>query len=266
LALFSQWAVFPSERAFYRYALRHLRSAFPRLPARSQFNRLLRHHQVAITALALELAERLGAAQALYEILDSTALPIRNAKRRGRGWLPGLADIGYSPRLGWYAGFHLLAAVTPTGVITGFGFGPASTSDRALAETFFARRRQPDARLPSVGRPATGPYLTDTGFSGRRLLARWRQAYGSQVICSPQRQSRRRWPKAWRRWLAGRRQVVETVVDRLVATWGLQRERPHTLSGLQARLVAKVGLHNFCCWLNWELGRPLLAVADLLTW
>jgi hypothetical protein len=43
LALFSQWRQFESERAFYRYALRRLRSAFPTLPERSQFNRRLAH-------------------------------------------------------------------------------------------------------------------------------------------------------------------------------------------------------------------------------
>src|SRR5215472_8221477 len=43
LALFSQWRQFESERAFYRYAVRHLRSAFPSLPERSQFNRRLAH-------------------------------------------------------------------------------------------------------------------------------------------------------------------------------------------------------------------------------
>jgi hypothetical protein len=38
LGLFGQWACFPSERAFYRYAQRHLRVAFPTLPHRTQFN------------------------------------------------------------------------------------------------------------------------------------------------------------------------------------------------------------------------------------
>ena len=32
LAVFGQWSQFESERAFYRYAERHLRSAFPNLP------------------------------------------------------------------------------------------------------------------------------------------------------------------------------------------------------------------------------------------
>jgi hypothetical protein len=31
-------------------------------------------------------------------------------------------------------------------------------------------------------------------------------------------------------------------------------------------LAAKVGLHNFCCWLNRQAGRPPLAVADLIDW
>ena len=39
LAVFGQWSRFESERGFYRYAERHLRSAFPSLPAREQFNR-----------------------------------------------------------------------------------------------------------------------------------------------------------------------------------------------------------------------------------
>ena len=42
LCLFGQWACFPSERAFDRYAQHHLRAAFPTLPHRTQFNRLLR--------------------------------------------------------------------------------------------------------------------------------------------------------------------------------------------------------------------------------
>jgi hypothetical protein len=35
LAIFSRWSRFSSERDFYRYAMRHLRGAFPTLPHRS---------------------------------------------------------------------------------------------------------------------------------------------------------------------------------------------------------------------------------------
>jgi hypothetical protein len=35
---------------------------------------------------------------------------------------------------------------------------------------------------------------------------------------------------------------------------------------LRSRLAARVALHNFCMWLNKQLGRPLLSFADLLGW
>ena len=62
------------------------------------------------------------------------------------------------------------------------------------------------------------------------------------------------------------RQIVETVIGRLRHTFGLERAQPHTLAGFQARLAAKVALHNICCWFNREDRRLLLAVADLRAW
>lgn len=136
LALFGQWAHFQSERAFYRYAQQHLRAAFPDLPDRGQFNRLMRAHRDSITSFGLHLVQMMQAQNCSYEVLDSTGVPTRDAKRRGAGWLAGQADIGWSTRLGWYEGFHLLLCVNPVGVITGFGFGSASTHDQPLASTF----------------------------------------------------------------------------------------------------------------------------------
>ena len=266
LAVFSQWAPFRGERGFYRYAQQHLRSAFPTLPQRSQFNRLVRRYRDAIAAVFRHLVEQLAAATAPYEALDSTAVPTRNYKRRGRGWLVGQADLGWSNRLGWYEGFHLLLAVPPTGVLTGFGFGPASTHDQLLAETFFALRRTPSPALPTSGAPAAGPYVADSGFAGRARQQRYAAVYGAQVLCPPKRTSRHPGTPAYRRWLAGLRQIVETVADKLQTAFGLLQERPHALTGFQARLVAKAALHNFCIWLNERYGRPRLAFADRIDW
>jgi hypothetical protein len=80
----------------------------------------------------------LAAQRCPYEALDSSGIPAREAKHRGAGWLPSLAAIGWSNRLGWYEGFHLVLAVNSLGMLTGFGFGPASTKAQPLAETFFA--------------------------------------------------------------------------------------------------------------------------------
>lgn len=266
LALFGQWAQFPSERAFYRYAEHHLRAAFPTLPHRSQFNRLQRLFADVISAFSLFLVEVMDAQNCLYERIDSSGIATRDAKRRGVGWLAGQADIGWSNRLGWYEGFHLLTSVAQTGVITGFGFGPASAHDQRLMETFLAARASPTQRLPTVGAKAQGVYLADKGFAGDKPHTAWRERFGAEVITPPHQTSHRQWPKEWRRWLASLRQLVETVYDKLLHAFRLARERPHTLSGFQARLAAKVGLHNFCIWLNGSLQRPPLAFAELINW
>jgi hypothetical protein len=274
LALFSQFGIFPSEHAFYRYALRHLLPAFPNLPNRTQFNRLVRRYYAAIAAFALYLARLLKAKEPhnyLYEALDTSAVPVRDAKRRGAGWLAEYTNIGYSGRIGWYQGFHLLTSVTPVGVVTGWGFGMASSKDQPLAESFFAARALPRQLklkyICSVGMQANVPYVADTGFEGRPNHKRWRLLYGAELICPPHPYTRsRRWGGAMRRWLSSVRQIVETVYDKLHNFFGLQRERPHQMDGFHARLAATIGLHNFCIWLNTQLGRPHLAFADLLDW
>ena len=266
LAMFGQWQGFGSERGFSRYAQCHLRAAFPQWPTREQCNRQMRQHHEALVAFFLPLVQLLAAQPCPYEALDSAGIPTRDAKRRGAGWLPGLAAIGWSNRLGWYEGFHLLLAINPVGVMTGFGFGAASTKAPPLADTFFALRRWPQPGLPSVGAPALGPYIVDKGFEGRVTHVVWRQTYGAQILCPPKRHSKTPWPKALRRWRAGMRQIVETVYDKLCHTWRLDRERPHELRGFRARLAAKIALHNFCIWLNEHRGRPRLAFTDLVAW
>jgi len=80
-------------------------------------------------------------------------------------------------------------AVTPDGVITGFGFGMASTKDQPFAATFFAARHTPQERLTSVGHPACGPYVVDTGFEGDSNHHTWVARYHAEVICPPRRTS-----------------------------------------------------------------------------
>jgi len=281
LALVAQWGRFASERGFYRVATTTLRAAFPCLPDRTRYNRLLRAHRDAITHVGQTLGALLVQTRepdALYEVLDTTAVPTRNFKRGGsaRSWLAGQAALGHSTRLGWFEGLRLLAAVTPQGVLTGFGVGPGNAKEQALTEVFLAARA--DARLatalPSVGQharaSAPGCYVADAGFHGQAAHARWAARYAAQVVTPPGgnwlRTSRERWPRAWRRWLSRHRQIVETVFERLLFTCRLSRERPHTLAGFTARLAATAALYNACLTLNHQLGRPLLAFADLVAW
>jgi len=139
-------------------------------------------------------------------------MPVRDAKRRGYGWLAGRADIGWSNSLGWYEGFSLLTVVELSGMITGFCFGAASTADQPLAETFFELRANPDSRLISVGSAFSGTYVAEKGFEGVENRLRWLESYGADLIHSPKRNSKKRsWSKGLRRWVAVLRQIVEIV-------------------------------------------------------
>jgi hypothetical protein len=266
LVIFGQWSRFRNQRDFYRFAEKRLRPAFPSLPHRSQYNRLARQHRSAIVAFFRSLVELLEARHTPYEILDTSGVPVRNVKRRGNGWLAGMANIGWCTRLGWFNGFRLLLASNPEGAITGFGFGQGSAKEQPLAETMLALRQQADPAIASVGRPALGPYVVDTGFEGVDNHRRWRIHYKADIICKPKSNSKKAWPKAWRRWLHSIRQMVETVYANLIEYFRLDKERPHDITGFQTNLAAKMALHNFCIWLNKQLGRAPLAFADLLGW
>lgn len=265
LALVSRLPNFHSGRHFYDYVEQHVRPLFPTLPHRTQFVRqVLRLHRV-ITRLALTVADQLASGP--YEVLDSTAVPLRNRARRGRGWLPGIVDVGSSSRWHWYAGVHLLTSVSPAGVATGFGCAPASVNDRVLAESFFAARSGHDPELASAGHPLTGIYLADTGFGGQACEQRWSERYGAFVLSPPQSDRKtRRWTRETQRWAGRHRQIIETVFARIQGVFRLGSDRPHTLAGLLATIASVMAIHNLTILLNRQHHHPPLSSVHLVDW
>lgn len=264
LGIYQQHWKFRSERSFYDYADKNLRDYFPNLPDRSQYNRLFRQHWRSTVAFWQSLVDCTQAQRGVFEALDSVPAPVRNIKRAGEGRFAGIANIGWSTRLGWYEGFHVLVSANSVGFITGFGFGAASEKDQPLADTFLGLRRFPQDALPTVGCYTSAYYFADNGFEGRATFLHWQQDYGATVISAPPRSQKEAWPESWRKWFSGLRQIIETVYDKLLNWFGLGKDRPHDLSGFHARLAAKVALHNFMIYLNLQLGRPALAFANLL--
>ena len=50
---------------------------------------------------------------------------------------------------------------------------PVASKTQTLAEDFFAFRRWPHSRLPTLGTPTRGWYAADKGFEGREAGRRW---------------------------------------------------------------------------------------------
>jgi hypothetical protein len=267
LSIFGQWSHFSSERGYWRFAERRLRPLFPTLPDHSQFVRQQRQQERLLAGFFQHLARQLQAPESPFEILDRVAVATRHVGRRGSEWLAGYAAIGYSNRLGFFHGLQLLTAISADGVLTGFGVGAGNSKDQPMAESFLALRDQADGRFPSVGAAAgSQTYVVDKGFSGPKLHQHWRIEYGATIVCAPQRRHGPRWSRPLRRWLASLRQIIESVHEKLLQCFRLERERPHTMGGFFTRLAAKAALHNFCIWLNRQHGRPNLAFADLIDW
>ncbi|MEZ4563731.1 MAG: hypothetical protein R2853_13445 [Thermomicrobiales bacterium] len=147
-------------------------------------------------------------------------------------WFPDAAAIGSCGRLRWFEGFRPLLCSTVDGIITGWGGGTATSSERALAETFLAGRADPDPALSRVGTASGLARLADMGFRGKDCQARWQAFYGAIVRCSPQIHAKAVWSRPEHRALA--------------------------------RLAARIGLHHTCIWLNHQQNQPNLAIANLI--
>lgn len=277
LALLAQLGRFGSERDFCRFARQRLRPFFPRLPHRSQLHRAFRRAEPTLAALAHHWAETLEARTAAYECLDGTGVSLRSNGRRTAA-LPAFMARGRASRLGWFVGCRLLVASTPTGVITGWAVSPGNRHDSALATALLAQRApdappEPDAPpTPAADRIVTRTgaagqrrYLADAAFAGSKLSQRW-ATYAAHVEAPPQPKTRAQWTPTQRQEHASARQIVETVIERVLRGVRLERDRPRTQPGLLSRLAAKMALHNACILWNRRHGRPDLAFASVIGW
>jgi hypothetical protein len=253
LAILAQWPRFRSERDFWRYASWHLRPYFPALCSQSQLNRRIRALAPQLRLLQRAFSEALTDPSAVYRVMDTTLIPAIVRVRASRKRLfCGQATFGRSAsKTEWVYGFKAALVVDPSGVITAFFLAPASSDERPIGEALIASDRY-------------GSYLADKGFTGVQWERHWMERYGALVVTTPYDDSRRAWTRADRRWASGKRQIIEGVIGQLKDFFGLERHRAKTLSGLLARLAAKVAAYTCGQQINDSLGRPLRHLADLL--
>jgi hypothetical protein len=96
---------------------------------------------------------------------------------------------------------------------------------------------------------------------------RWLEVFGALVAATPYEDSRRAWPKSDRRWASFAGKAPDCRRGDLPALkdfFSLERHRAKTLTGLLARLAAKIAAYTCAQRMNDSLGRPLRQLADLL--
>ena len=293
LVALAQWQSQRSERRFVCYVARHWGAYFPRVLSQSAFNRRARDLAPVLAALGPAVAERVVAAWpgVHYEAVDGVPVPLARRCRglRRKVWTADQAGLGKGGSdKDWYFGMHLVAAVHPAGVVTGFVGAPADTGERWLAEALLRWRTAPLAAPPTAvelarvlgpshqkggarlgptgpiqartaaGVPARGPYVADLGFRGRDWQGYWATAYGATVVTKADQppEATAAQQHALRHTACSLRQMVETAFGWLTARFGLEFPRARTMPGLIARLGAKVAAFNCSVYLNTLLGRP----------
>jgi hypothetical protein len=244
LALAAQWPRGRSERACWRYAGRHLRPLFPALGGRSRLNRRIRAAEPLLRALHRALAGTPADAAAVSRVPDTTLIPaLRRVRACRHGLFAGQASFGRcASKAEWASGCKVALAVRRAGLSTAFGLAPAACDERPIGAALVAADR-------------SDTYPADKGYAGAApARRRWDPAVVT-VIATP--------PRPYRR-AAGKRQVVEQAIGQLKDSFAPALHRAKTLSGLLARLAAKVLAFTCAEYLDARPGRPLRHVADLV--
>lgn len=245
-----------TETGFLAYLDRHHRALFPRLPERSRFNRRRRQLTAATNRIRAALMEwvfgRLEPEERDLGVIDSLPVPVVGfSHARGSHRWYGEASYGYvaSKREPIY-GFKLHLLIAHAGLILDFALAPAHHPDGAFTEQLLADK-------------AWWTVLGDKAYLNAPLQA-WLTAHNVLHLLTPKRRNQRQQQPAWlTQAITHFRQAIETVNSQLTHQFHIERNWAKCVSGLAARIQAKLTAHTLGLYLNCLLGRPLLALQDL---
>ena len=256
LTLVAELVEMDQESRFLAYVRRNHLALFPRLPERSRYNRRRRAltevtNRIRGALMELVLA-RLTPEERELCVLDSLPVPVVGFHHaRGDHRWYGEASYGYvaSKNLTIF-GYKLHLLLTHSGLILDFALAPAHHADGALTEQLLLDKHW----LTALGDKA---YL----HAALQDLLAWRN---DLVLLAPTRANQReQLPATLARALNHFRQAIETVNSQLAGQFQIERNRAKCVSGLCARIQAKLTAHTLGLYLNCLLGRPLLALQDL---
>jgi hypothetical protein len=252
LSLMQEALSMDSEESFLRFVRKNYLHLFPRLLARDRYNR----RRSALTEVQLMLFRHLAAffrQRAQHLVVDSA--PVETAafvrSQSASASMPEAA-YGFIPaKKRYFFGFRLHGLVSDEGALIDFVLSPANVDERTVAQVLLG--------------PYGGHYiLGDNGYSGGpMLISAARHGYALWSSPKQSRVPKTREEARWRRWLRGKRDLIETVFSMLADQFKLETTRALSLVGLKARMAAKLLSFNMSLYLNHLLGRDLLSVKSL---
>lgn len=237
----------------YDYFQAHYRHFFPQLRERTVFVRQAANLWSVKALIQQQLTVVSGQAADPVQIIDTLPLPVCTYTRsqRDRCFKPE-ADYGHcaAKELDYY-GFKLGLRISRAGMILHYPLLPARPHDSQLLDDLVA------------------------GFQGvvpadKAFIDAWRQqqlARRRQVeLVTPARKNMKVQPPLSLRLICRRwRKRVETVGSHLTERYHIAKTRAHDLWHYQHRLIRKVLSHTICVFINLQLGRPPLALDDLVS-
>ena len=238
------------ETAMLGYLRRNHPTLFPQLPDRSRYNRRRRALGEAINTIRRQVLGWLLALLPPDErplcLLDSLPVPVvgfhhARGEHAWRGW----ASYGYNAtKKQTFYGFKLHVVTTADGIIVDFALAPAHLSDGTFTTQLLGNKYH----LLALG---------DKAYIDAPLQAELASTH-DLLLLTPKRENQRvQLPKALTALINHFRQMIETINSQLAGQLQIETNKAKRMSGLVARLHAKLAAHTLGMYLNVLTGQPL---------
>lgn len=234
LLLAMDYFPYAGEKQFLGFIRANYLALFPALLDQSQFNRRARRLAGLMEALRRHWLYQLDVVFEDTLLLDTKPVPVVGYKRSKRhSSFAGSADYGFcaSRKLNYY-GYKLVMVTTLSGLPLVYDLVPASTDERAAAETVLS-----DIQGCTI--------LTDKGFIGEDWQAEVARATGNRIFTPKRDNQHQQNPPAFDRLLGHFRERIEGVFHEIQNTGRhLERLLRKTIAGIGTHVAAKVASHT----------------------
>ena len=238
-----------TDKAIFRYFRSHYPHFFPNLTDRTLFVKQAANLWQISELIQQRMVDGCGQRTANWQVIDTLPISICRITRAKCSCFRGFdADYGYcAAKREYYYGFKLGLRVSPLGMIVHYPLLQARPHDVVFLEDLVGDFR--------------GDVVADKGF-----LDQWRrqQLQNQGVFLRTPTRRNMKASTGWNDTMASFRKLVETVGSQLTQQFHLQPLKLRSFWHLRHRVIRKVLSHTICIFINLQLHRPPLAIADLV--